>query len=60
MKNGMFIGIALGMVTGAFIVSKNSKARKMIDDASEQIMTKISSMNKQNESSMPMESNQSY
>lgn len=44
MKNGIFIGMAIGLATGAAIVASNKKARQMVSGAQEQIMHKFKSM----------------
>lgn len=41
MKNAMFVGLAIGMVAGAFIASNSQKTRSMVTEAQEQIKSKV-------------------
>ena len=41
MKNSLFVGMAIGMLAGAYIVNNNKKARQLVSDAQEQIMAKF-------------------
>ena len=42
MKNAMFVGFAIGMVTGAGIVASSRKVRSAVSTATEQIKSKLS------------------
>ena len=42
MKNAMFVGFAIGMVTGAGIVASSKKVRSAVSTATEQIKGKLS------------------
>ena len=42
MKNAMFVGFAIGMVTGASIVASSKKVRSMVSTATEQVKSKLS------------------
>ncbi len=41
MKNGMIVGLAVGMVAGACIASNSKKARQAVTGAQEQIKSKL-------------------
>ncbi len=41
MRNGMYIGLAAGMVIGALITCNNRKVRHMVDDAQDKIRSKM-------------------
>ena len=41
MKNAMMIGLAVGMVAGACLVSSNKKARQVVCNARDQIKSKL-------------------
>lgn len=41
MKNSMFVGLAIGLVTGACIASNSKKTRQMVTGAQDQIKNKL-------------------
>lgn len=41
MRNSMYIGLALGMVVGALLVTNNHKVRNMVDETQSKIKQKI-------------------
>lgn len=41
MKNAMFVGLAIGMVAGAYIASNSKKTRQMLSQAEDQIKSKF-------------------
>lgn len=51
MDEKFFMGVVLGMLGGAVLVTNSLKARQMVKEGQEQVKQKISSMSKQSQKS---------